>query len=108
MLPMPNRRMEEWRFASISGVSFDGFSLPGKLSEETAREIDARSRRFAGVAGKLVFADDHPVVAELAPELAAQGVILAPLKQKRYLSIFQNLGVGVDLERYLLIILAKH
>jgi len=81
VLPMPNRRMEEWRFASISGVSFDGFSLPGKLSEETAREIDARSRRFAGVAGKLVFADDHPVVAELAPELAAQGVILAPLKQ---------------------------
>lgn len=80
VLPMPNRRMEEWRFASISQVSFDGFALPPPVSEETARELVARSGRVPDAAGTLVFADDRLIASSLDPALAAQGVILAPLK----------------------------
>lgn len=80
VLPMPNRRMEEWRFASLSQVRFDDFGLPGKVSEDCAQALIARSNRVADVAGTLVFADDRLVAGSLSPELAAQGVVLAPLK----------------------------
>lgn len=79
VLPMPNRRMEEWRFASISRVAFEDFSLPPSVPAETARSLAARSDRVPAAAGKLVFADDRLVAAELDPALAAQGVVFAPM-----------------------------
>lgn len=78
-LPMPNRRMEEWRFASLAQVSFDGFSLPPHVPEATARALDERSDRVPDAAGRLVFADDRLVASSLDPELASRGVVLAPL-----------------------------
>lgn len=90
VLPMPNRRMEEWRFASISRVDFDGFSLPGGVAEEVAAELAARSNRIPETAGTLVFADDRLIAASLDPALAAQGVVFAPLKE---LSPEQRLAV---------------
>lgn len=90
VLPMPNRRMEEWRFASISRVDFDGFSLPKPVPGELSAELSSRSNRIPDAAGTLVFADDNPVRADLDPALAAQGVILAPLKA---LSPAQRLAV---------------
>lgn len=90
VLPMPNRRMEEWRFASISQVNFDGFSLPGEVSAETAAALIAGSKRIPETAGTLVFADDRVISAELDPALAEQGVILSPLKN---LSPAQRLAV---------------
>lgn len=80
VLPMPNRRMEEWRFASISRVNFEDFSIPQQNAELDAETLTGRSRRLPGAAGTLVFADDKLILSELAPELAAQGVILSPLK----------------------------
>lgn len=80
VLPMPNRRMEEWRFASISQVSFDQFGLPPLVPAATAEALVARSARIPDAAGRLVFADDQLIAAALDPALAAQGVILAPLK----------------------------
>jgi len=78
-LPMPNRRMEEWRFASISQVSFDGFSLPPSVPAEMARVLDERSNRVPAVSGRLVFADDQLITSSLDSELSARGVVLAPL-----------------------------
>lgn len=78
-LPMPNRRMEEWRFASISQVSFSGFSLPTTISEEKSRELISRSERVPASSGSLVFADDQLIGGSLDPALSAQGVVLAPL-----------------------------
>ena len=100
VLPMPNRRMEEWRFASISQVNFDGFSLPGEVSAETAAALVARSKRIPETAGTLVFADDRVISAELDPALAEQGVILSPLKN---LSPAQRLAV----REYLCLILTS-
>ncbi len=80
-LPLPNRRMEEWRFASLSGVRFEDFSLPGgAVPAALARELAARSRVVPETAGTLVFADDRLVAASLDPALAARGVVLAPLR----------------------------
>ena len=60
-LPLPNRRMEEWRFASLSGVRFEDFSLPGgAVLDALARDLVARSRVVPETAGPLVFAGDRP------------------------------------------------
>lgn len=81
-LPMPNRRMEEWRFATLSPFAPENFSLPpaDAVPAELAASLVARSNCVPNAAGTLVFADDRLVAASLAPELAAQGVALAPLK----------------------------
>lgn len=81
-LPMPNRRMEEWRFATLAPFSFADFSLPpnAAVPAETAAELIARSDRIPNAAGTLVFADDRLIFSALAPEIAAQGVALAPAK----------------------------
>lgn len=80
-LPMPNRRMEEWRFATISPLSFEHFSLPpDDVPAETAAALIARSDRIPNASGTLVFADDRLIFQNLDPELAAQGVALAPVK----------------------------
>lgn len=80
-LPMPNRTMEEWRFAKLSGVSFDGFSLPGEVSAEVAAALVARSDKIAETAGTLVFADDRLVACSLSDEAARAGVTFAPLSR---------------------------
>ncbi len=81
VLPMPNRRMEEWRFASLSQLNFGDFSLPGKVSAETAAALVARSRTVPDAAGTLVFADDTLIAATLDPALAARGVVFAPMRE---------------------------
>lgn len=80
VLPMPNRRMEEWRFASLSSLDFSRFSLPGPVSAETAAALVARSDAVPDAAGTLVFADDALVSATLDPALAALGVAFAPMR----------------------------
>lgn len=80
-LPMPDRTMEEWRFAKLSDVSFDGFSLPGEVSAETAAALVARSDKIAEPAGTLVFADDRLVACSLSDEAARAGVTFAPFSR---------------------------
>ena len=80
VLPTPDRRMEEWRFASLSRLDFGGFSLPGTVPAETAAALAARSGLVPDAAGTLVFADDVLVSATLAPEFAAKGVAFAPVR----------------------------
>lgn len=81
VLPMPNRRMEEWRFASLSQLNFGDFSLPGKISAGTAAALVERSCVVPETAGTLVFADDTLIAATLDPELAARGVVFAPIRE---------------------------
>ena len=49
-LPLPNRRMEEWRFASLSGVRFEDFSLPGGAGGPPVRRRGGTGHGLSGPA----------------------------------------------------------
>lgn len=79
-LPMPARKDEQWRFASINAISLDGFNLPETPSDDTVADLLKRSNELSETAGKMVFADDSLVEFQEIPEdLAAKGVIWKPL-----------------------------
>ncbi|HLS27396.1 MAG TPA: Fe-S cluster assembly protein SufD [Opitutales bacterium] len=79
-LPMPARKNEQWRFASINSISLDGFQLPETPSDEVVAEILKRSNELSETSGKMVFADDSLVEFQgVSEELAAKGVIWKPL-----------------------------
>ena len=78
-LPLPNRRMEEWRFASLSGVRFEDFSLPGgAVPAALAQDLVARSRVVPETAGTPVFPGEPPPAAPLDPPLGGPGVVRPP------------------------------
>lgn len=76
-LPLPKRTDEAWRFATLTGLSLDGFALPGPVPAG----ILGHSPIGIIKAGKLVFANNRLVASEpIAAELASRGVIFESLQ----------------------------
>ena len=81
-LPMPTRKTETWRFASIGSLSLDGYDFSASASSELHRELADRARLVGERAGRIVFADNRLVTHERASaELEAKGVIFAPIAE---------------------------
>jgi Fe-S cluster assembly protein SufD len=80
-LPMPTRRSETWRFANLRRLEAYAQHQPARepVDAATRAAILERSHRLPEVAGRLVFADDSLLAAEVPEELAAQGVVFLPL-----------------------------
>jgi len=81
-LPLPTRKNETWRFASISGLSLEGYDFGATATGAVHTELADRARLVAQRAGRIVFADNQLVAHErVSDELAARGVIFAPLAE---------------------------
>jgi Fe-S cluster assembly protein SufD len=81
-LPMPTRKNETWRFASITGLSLEGYDFSASAGAEAHAALANQARLVDNRAGRLIFADNQLVVHERASdELAAQGVIWSPLAE---------------------------
>lgn len=81
-LPMPTRKNETWRFASITGLTLEGFDFAASASADVHQGLADRARLVAQRAGRIVFADNTLVTHERASsELEAQGVIFAPIAE---------------------------
>jgi Fe-S cluster assembly protein SufD len=81
-LPMPTRREEDWRFASLQNIAVDGYDFTANVPAAVQQEVLARSDLVANPAGQLVFADG--ALAEwqrVSADLAAKGVIWAPISE---------------------------
>lgn len=78
--PAPTRGQEAWRFADVKGRSLDGWKLPAADGPAEQGDLLARTGALPHAAGRAVFVDDQLITwTPPAPELAAQGVIFAPL-----------------------------
>lgn len=80
-LPMPVRTDERWRFSGVNRLSLEGFrpaAEPGREEREAALE---RSGRLAHSAGRMVFVNDRLAAREASEELAAKGVVWAPVSE---------------------------
>ncbi|MDB6093061.1 MAG: sufD [Verrucomicrobia bacterium] len=76
-LPLPKRTDESWRFATLTGITLDGFNLPDAVG---ARELGHVPLGIAK-AGKLVFANNRLVSqAAISPALTQRGVIVETLQ----------------------------
>ncbi len=95
-LPMPNKLMENWRFAKVANVSFDGFALPEEVSKETAKELITRSDKIAEASGTFIFADGKLISGTLSEEAKKAGVECAPLVQKFGDKILPRLSTPSD------------
>ncbi len=82
-LPMPMRKDENWRFASLGGVKLDGYELGDSSPPEIAdKEVLKRSENVRQRAGRLVFSNDRLMDSEaISEEWAKKGVIWLPLEQ---------------------------
>ena len=81
-LPMPGRKTEAWRFANTKGLELEPYSFGALRSISDAADIVAQSSFLPTFAGRFVFADDQTLRADrVSPELAAKGVIWAPLRE---------------------------
>ncbi|MDA1006691.1 MAG: SufD family Fe-S cluster assembly protein, partial [Verrucomicrobia bacterium] len=73
-LPMPARKNEKWRFASLGNLQFEGVMVPPEAKGEGhygAKGLEVRAARFGFVNDTLVESESH------VPE----GVICMPLRQ---------------------------
>jgi Fe-S cluster assembly protein SufD len=79
---IPVRKDERWRFATIQGLSLDGFHLPS-AAPTGALAADLKSRSaLVPAAAQVTFADDHLLDRTALPaELARKGVIFLPLAE---------------------------
>ncbi len=76
--PLPTRGNELWRFSSVKNLVLDGYATPPDFSGDIAALI--RPRQFPKAAGRIVFANEALVTAELLdPELTRAGVIFTTL-----------------------------
>ncbi|MCH8474518.1 MAG: Fe-S cluster assembly protein SufD [Opitutales bacterium] len=79
-LPMPSRTDEDWRFARINSLKFDGYSEPQPIDDEGKRLLEERSLLPTEVAGVFIFVNDQLVSFQAVdPELAEKGVVWKPL-----------------------------
>ncbi|MDR2981247.1 MAG: Fe-S cluster assembly protein SufD [Puniceicoccales bacterium] len=80
--PMPKRTMERWRFANLQHVTLEGYSIPAAPSADLQKIILDKSNLLSEISARLVFADGYLIGTDSLPsELAAKGVILAPLSE---------------------------
>ncbi len=81
-LEMPKRKDEAWRFATIKGLSLDSYAFAALPAISDAAKIVERSSFLEKCAGRFVFGDNETLQADrISPELAAKGVIWAPLRE---------------------------
>src|ERR1700742_4280719 len=72
--PLPTRGDELWRFSSVKNLVLDGYAAPPDFSGDIAGFV--RPRQFPKAAGRIVFANEALVSAELLdPGLTRAGVI---------------------------------
>ncbi len=74
-LPVPTLRDEPWRYTTLRGIDFAGYTVP---AEEPA-PVDSGTILTGSEAGRIVQSDATTIVSELDEALTAQGVIFAPL-----------------------------
>ncbi len=80
-LPLPTRRDEAWRFASLKKIDLTPFGPAAPLDAAAQEALVARSRGLEKVAGRMVFANDRLASREILSEtLRQQGVIWKPLE----------------------------
>ena len=89
-LPMPHKKNEAWRFATISRLTLAGLAgyqanLPVSAAARTEileTSVAARRQRGTPLAGYAVFGNDGLLAFQgVSPELAAQGVVFLPLAE---------------------------
>lgn len=79
-LPMPTRKNEQWRFASLNGLNLDGYDLSAAAPQADRAALGNYSTLVAHRAGRLVFADNRLVTHErVSAELEKRGVVFEPL-----------------------------
>ncbi len=80
--PMPKRKDESWRFASLSNLSFAEFAYGKPPSITNAQELVEKSRILEHQSGSFTFADNQTIDAEKASfELQKKGVIWTSLRE---------------------------
>jgi Fe-S cluster assembly protein SufD len=78
--PLPARTNELWRFSSVKNLSLTDYVAAPEFSRDAAQWTSPRS--YHGAAGRLVFANDALVSAELLyPDLKESGVIFTTLAE---------------------------
>ena len=81
-LPMPTRKNEQWRFASIVGVDLEQFDYNVAAPPAERAALANSARLIDAYAGRMVFADDHLVAFDrVDAALEKRGVIWAPLSE---------------------------
>ena len=80
-LPLPTRKLEEWRYTDVSKLALDDVRLarpadgaPAAVPAEASALLEDRE-----AAGRVLVVDSRIVELELDPELASKGVILSDL-----------------------------
>ncbi len=77
---LPTRNNELWRFSSVKNLALDEYITSGEYSGDTTALI--RSREFPNPAGRIVFANERLVTAELLdPALERVGVLFTTLQE---------------------------
>src|SRR6202022_885939 len=76
--PLPARGNELWRFSSVKHLALDGYVTASDFSGDTVTLT--RPRQFPNPAGRIIFANEALVTAELLnPALERAGVIFTTL-----------------------------
>jgi len=79
-LPVPTIGEEAWRFTNLRGIDFSRYTPPAAPAAVAASAVAAGTLLSSEQeAGRLVQRDGVVVVSELAPEIAAQGVLFTSL-----------------------------
>lgn len=80
-LPLPNRKMESWRFSNVRGLGVGPFGLANAINGRSRAALAARSQDPGSYAGRLVFGNDDLLEkSPLSRELTEKGVIFEPLQ----------------------------
>jgi Fe-S cluster assembly protein SufD len=78
--PWPTRGNELWRFSSVKNLALDGYVAAADFSGDPSTLTS--SREFPNPAGRIIFANDTLVTAELLnPDLECAGVIFTTLSE---------------------------
>ncbi|MBA3882327.1 MAG: Fe-S cluster assembly protein SufD [Chthoniobacterales bacterium] len=81
-LPMPARKDQPWRFSNVAALDLTPFRLGEVLRHAQRSEILERSVGLRGVAGRIIFADDHLLRRDpLSEKLRQLGVVFQPLER---------------------------
>jgi Fe-S cluster assembly protein SufD len=81
-LPMPTRKSEQWRFASIGTLALDDFAFGPRPAPPEAGALAAEATLVASRAGRMVFADEALISLErVSSELEQRGVVWEPLSE---------------------------
>ncbi|MDQ6860346.1 MAG: Fe-S cluster assembly protein SufD [Verrucomicrobiota bacterium] len=81
-LPMPTRNDQPWRFSNMNALDLAPYVVSQSADANDRARILEQSKILDGVAGRLIFADEHLLRRDPLPEsLRSLGVILKPLER---------------------------